>query len=132
MITYDSAVSWGVLIWGGDGGQKIVGLKIDVDGCLWLVSALVQLNDKIAVPQLARRGHITLETPLPSTYAPHLMGCQSEFTERSQHQQRSVQKQCRLYGDHAFQLQHPLRLRPERLRLEGKPSPGRMRTSVIV
>lgn len=34
MITYDSGISWGVLIWGGDRGQKIVGLRIGVDGYL--------------------------------------------------------------------------------------------------
>lgn len=34
MITYNFGIPWGVLIWGEDSGQKIVGLKID--GCLWL------------------------------------------------------------------------------------------------
>lgn len=34
MITYDSGISWGVPMWGGDRGQKIVGLRISVDGYL--------------------------------------------------------------------------------------------------
>lgn len=51
MITQDSGISWGMLIWGGGGGQKAVGLKINVyEVCDFLVPLAFVLLSVTAVP----------------------------------------------------------------------------------